>query len=198
MPAIPAILGVGELLWDLLPTGARPGGAPFNFAFHCHKLGHPAAIVSRLGQDKEGDGLRSAARDLGLADTYLQHDSAHATGTVAVTVAEDGQPSYRLTPDVAWDHLTWNAGLELLAVKAEAVCFGTLAQRHPVARATIRRLVGSARNALTIFDVNLRQDFYDRDGIETSLKMARWVKLNDEELVVLGDLLGCRGRRPRS
>ena len=146
-----------------------------------------------MGKDKDGEGLLSAAQSLGLSDTYIQQDSEHPTGTVVVAVAEDGQPTYRITPDVAWDHLAWDAALELLAVKAEAVCFGTLAQRHPVAQATIRRLVRSARNALTIFDVNLRQDFYDRAGIETSLKMARWVKLNDEELVVLGDLLEIHG-----
>src|ERR1700678_1088468 len=161
MPAT-SILGVGELLWDLLPAGPRPGGAPFNFAFHCHQLGHPAAIVSRVGTDSEGDGLRTAVRTLGLADAHVQNDSGHPTGTVAVAVGSDGQPTYRITPEVAWDYLAWEPALEPLAVTAEAVCFGTLAQRHPVARETIRRLVRSARNALTIYDVNLRQDYYDR------------------------------------
>ncbi len=193
MPASAAILGVGELLWDLLPSGPRAGGAPFNFAFHCSQLGHPATIVSRVGTDPDGHGLRSAVRGLGLSDAHVQDDPEHPTGTVVVSVGADGQPTYRITPEVAWDYLAWEAALELLAVSAEAVCFGTLAQRQPVARETIRRLVQTARNALILYDVNLRQDGHDRACIETSLRLARWVKLNEDELVVLRDLLGLSG-----
>jgi fructokinase len=195
MPA--TILGVGELLWDLLPAGPRPGGAPFNFAFHCYQLGHPASIVSRVGTDSLGNGLRGAVRALGLLGTHVQDDPSHPTGTVAVTVGADGQPTYRIEPEVAWDYLAWQPELESLAVTAEAVCFGTLAQRHPVARETIRRLLRTARNALIIYDVNLRQDHYDRACVEASLTSARWVKLNDEELVVLRDLFGLSGSPPQ-
>jgi fructokinase len=183
-------VGVGEILWDLLPDGPRPGGAPFNFTFHCHQLGHEAVMVSRVGADERGRTLRETVHSLGLSDAHIQQDADHATGTVVVAVAADGQPAFTITPDTAYDFLSWNADLETLGRRAQAVCFGTLAQRHPTARETIRRLVAAAGNALVIYDVNLRQHFYDRDRIETSLRSARWVKLNDDELTVLTDLLG--------
>src|SRR5262249_40582045 len=143
-----AIVGVGEVLWDLLPAGRQPGGAPFNFAFHCHQLGHPAAIVSRVGTDALGEDLRSALRGLGLSDAWVQHDPEHPTGTVAVTLDARGQPTFAITPDVAYDHLAWEAGLEALFGRAQAVCFGTLVQRTPAARETVRRALHAARNAL--------------------------------------------------
>src|SRR5947207_6009097 len=135
------IVGVGEILWDLLPDGPRAGGAPFNFAFHCHQLGHPAVMVSRLGVDVRGSALRELVRSLGLADAYLQDDPAHATGTVEVRVAAGGQPTFVIAPDAAYDFLAWDASLAGLARRAQAVCFGTLAQCHPAARDTVRRLV---------------------------------------------------------
>src|SRR5262245_18548605 len=162
------VVGVGEILWDLLPDGPRAGGAPFNFAFHCHQLGHPAVMVSRVGADERGRALRAAVRSLGLDDAAIQEDPAHATGTVDVRVAADGQPTFVIAPDAAYDFLAWDAALEALAARAEAVCFGTLAQRQPTARATIRRLVAAAGNALVVYDVNLRQQFYDRERVEAS------------------------------
>src|SRR5919197_5597535 len=99
------IVAVGEVLWDLLPGGRQLGGAPFNFAFHCHQLGHPSAVVSRVGADGLGREVRDAVRRLGLADDYLQEDADHPTGTVAVALDPAGQPTFTITPDVAWDHL---------------------------------------------------------------------------------------------
>src|SRR5437588_12741003 len=102
------IVGIGELLWDVYPDGRRvAGGAPFNFAFHCHQLGHPSVMVSRVGADDLGDDLRTSVRLLGLKDHYLQQDEAHPTGTVTVSV-ERGQPSYTITEDVAYDYLAWD------------------------------------------------------------------------------------------
>jgi fructokinase len=119
------IVGLGEILWDLLPDGRRLGGAPLNFAFHCHHLGHASAIVSRTGTDALGRTICETVRNLGLDDRYIQHDGLHPTGTVTVTLS-DGQPTFTITPDVAYDFLSWDERLESLFHKAQAVCFGTL------------------------------------------------------------------------
>ncbi len=190
------IVGLGEVLWDLLPAGRQLGGAPCNFAFHCRQLGHPSAIVSRIGADVLGDALRAAVVRLGLSDVHLQTDTEHPTGTVQVALDERGVPVYTITPEVAYDYLAWYADLDVRFGAARAVCFGTLAQRHPVARATIRRALAAAPNALVVYDVNLRQHFYSREIVETSLAACRWVKLNDDELAVLRDLLGLAGATP--
>jgi fructokinase len=187
------IVGLGEILWDELPGGRQLGGAPANFAFHCHQLGPPAAVVSRVGADAAGRAQREAVRRLGLSDAWLQEDAEHPTGRVTVAVDERGQPSYTIHTDVAYDFLAWDGRLEALFGTAQAVCFGTLIQRHPVARATVRRALEAARNALLIFDVNLRQDFWGREVIEESLRASRWAKLNEDELAVLRDLLALGG-----
>ncbi len=197
MAATPGqVIGLGEILWDLLPGGRQLGGAPFNFAFHCHQLGRPSTVVSRIGADDLGREIRAAVRRLGLSDAHLQEDDRHPTGTVTVAVDERGQPAFTITPEVAYDYLAWDAGLEGLFAHAEAVCFGTLIQRHPVARETVRRALGAARNALIVYDVNLRQDFYSRAVIEESLRASRWAKLNEDELAVLRGLLGLGGETP--
>jgi fructokinase len=183
------IVGLGEVLWDLLPGGKQLGGAPFNFTFHCHQLGHPSAMVSRVGADALGTAIRSAAQRLGLSAAYLQDDAEHPTGTVEVAVDAHGQPSFTIVPDVAYDFLGWEERLPGLLREARAVCFGTLAQRHSIARATIQRAVREAENALVVYDVNLRQDFYTKEVIETSLSASRWVKLNEHELPLLCKLL---------
>ncbi len=190
------IVGLGEVLWDLLPAGRQLGGAPFNFAFHCHRLGHAAAIVSRVGADDLGRDIRRAIRAAGLADDWVQEDPAHSTGTVTVEVDARGQPAFHITPDVAYDHLAWNDRLPALFGQAQAVCFGTLVQRHPAARDTVLRALATARNALVVYDVNLRQHDYNREVIEASLAASRWVKLNDDELQVLRGLLGLQGTTP--
>src|SRR5207302_9929139 len=124
------IVGIGELLWDIYPDGRKvAGGAPFNFAFHCHRLGHEAVIVSRVGDDDLGRELRDEVRRLGLSDEYIQTDPDHPTGTVRVTLDANKVPTYTITENVAWDYITWSERLEKLAGEAEAVCFGTLAQR---------------------------------------------------------------------
>jgi fructokinase len=193
MTAPVEIVGLGEILWDLLPGGKQPGGAPFNFTFHCHQLGHRSAIVSRVGADDLGREIRDVVRRLGLSDAFVQTDDTHPTGTVQVDVSADGQPTFTITPDVAWDHLAWDDRLEALLSQAQAVCFGTLAQRHVTSRATIQRALRAARNALVVYDINLRQHFYDREVIEASLTASRWAKLNEDELEVLRPLLGLEG-----
>jgi fructokinase len=191
------VVGLGEVLWDLLPAGRQLGGAPFNFAFHCHQLGRPSAMVSRVGADDLGRDIRAAVRSLGLSDAYLQEDAAHPTGTVSVALDPRGQPAFTITPDVAYDHLAWDERLLDLIGQARVVCFGTLIQRHPVARATVRRLLKRAlRQAVVVYDINLRQAFFSREVIEVSLGLSHWVKLNEDELTVLAGLLSLRGQAP--
>jgi fructokinase len=192
-PGPAAIVGVGEILWDLLPGGRQLGGAPFNFTFHCHRLGHAAVPVSRVGDDELGREIRATVRCLGLSDAFLQTDQRHPTGTVTVALDDRGQPAFTITPDVAYDHLGWDDNLESLLGRARAVCFGTLVQRQPAARATVQRILPAARNAIRIYDLNLRQHYYSREVIEASLNASQWVKLNEDELVVLRDLLQLSG-----
>jgi fructokinase len=191
-PQAVEIIGLGEVLWDLFSDGKRLGGAPFNFTFHCHQLGHAAAMVSRVGDDDLGAEIRRTIKSLGLSDTCLQEDPDHPTGTVRVQFDERGQPEYTITPEVAWDYLAWDEDLEALCAGARVVCFGTLAQRHTVARSTIQRALVAARNALLICDINLRQLYYNRAVVEASLHASRWAKLNEDELIVLRELLGLR------
>jgi fructokinase len=184
-------IGLGEVLWDLLPGGRQLGGAPANFAYHAHALGAESLVVSRVGRDDLGRDLVEHLNALGLVTSGISVDPAAPTGTVSVTLDPTGQPTYTIHTDVAWDFL--EAGPEVLraAAGADAVCFGTLAQRHPVARDSIRRVLQATRpEALRIFDINLRQRFWSREVIVESLALANVLKLNDEEFPILMDLLG--------
>ena len=187
-------IGLGEVLWDLLPGGRQLGGAPANFAYHAHALGAESLVVSRVGRDDLGRDLLERLNALGLATSGISVDPVAPTGSVSVTLDPSGQPAYTIHTEVAWDLL--EAGLEVLrvAAAADAVCFGTLAQRHPVARESIRRVLEATRaDALRIFDINLRQRFWSREVIVESLALATVLKLNDEELPILADLLGWPG-----
>lgn len=188
------ILGIGELLWDQFPDGRRPGGAPFNFAFHCRQLGHPSAIVSRVGSDPLGQELLNLVRTLGMSDSLIDADNQHATGTVEVHIT-DGQPDYQITEHVAWDFLECSPRLERAAKEAKVLCFGTLAQRHSNSRATIRQLCEIA-SGLIVCDVNLRQGYYNREIVEASFISSHWLKLNDTELSTLGELLDLSSADP--
>jgi fructokinase len=184
-PARP-IVALGELLWDLLPTGPRAGGAPFNFAFHCHQLGHPAVIVSRVGDDDLGRQLRDEVRRLGMSDEYIQTDLTHPTGTVSVKLDATGQPTYAITENVAWDFIEWEPRLESLAESARAVCFGTLAQRQPVSRETIRQFVREVTaDSLVVCDLNLREPYAEAGVIRETIPLADWLKVNEAEAEVV-------------
>jgi fructokinase len=188
------IIGLGEVLWDLLPEGRKLGGAPFNFAFHCHQLGHAAVMVSRVGTDELGRAVREAVRELGLSDEFVQQDAEHPTGTVSVAMDDQRRHTFTITPNVAYDYLQWDEPVEGLFRRARAVCFGTLAQRGPASRATIHQALAAApRDAVIVYDVNLRQHYYSREVIEASLHACRWAKMNEEELAVLRRLLDLGG-----
>lgn len=184
-------VGLGEVLWDLLPTGKQLGGAPANFAYMMSLLGHRAVVASRVGDDALGLKLRERLGALALDASCAQADSAHATGTVQVHIDRDGQPKYEITEGVAWDFLEWTAEWRQLAQKADVVCFGSLAQRSAESRATIREFVSAVRpGALRIFDVNLRQRFFSHEVLSESLRLADVAKLNDHELAVVMRELG--------
>lgn len=169
------------------------GGAPFNFAFHCHQLGWPSLMVSRLGQDDLGAELLEKVVELGLSTDFIQRDETHKTGVVHVTLNASGHPDYEIVRDVAWDHLEWHPSLEKLANSCAAVCFGTLCQRSESSRNTLEKfLTRCSKNVIKVFDINLRQEFFNRQIIDDSLHRANWLKLNHEELEILNDLLGLR------
>lgn len=179
---MPQIVGVGELLWDLLSGDRRvAGGAPFNFAFHCQQLGRPAVVVSRVGDDRLGEELRAAVRDLGLSDEFIQIDETHPTGTVPVTLSAEGVPSYTIVEGVAWDFLEWTPPLAELLRAAPAMCVGTLAQRGASWLAV--QVALETCGGLRVFDVNLRQDFYTAEVIRSTLARCHWLKATAEELV---------------
>ena len=185
------ILALGEVLWDLLPEGKQLGGAPANFTFQCRSLGADASLVTRVGADDLGREVLDRFRALGLPTATVQVDPEAPTGTVGVTLAPDGQPVYEIRPDAAWDRIEADPLATGRAASADAVCFGSLAQRDGPSRDAIRSLVKAARpGALRIFDVNLRAPFVDRGVIEDSLGLADALKLNDQELPALAAMFG--------
>lgn len=190
-PSQPLVVGLGEVLWDLLPGGKRLGGAPANFAYHARLLGARACVASAVGKDPLGDEIRSHLGALDVDVSSIQTDPDHPTGAVGVVLDASGVPSYVIHPDVAWDFIAQTPALTELAGGADAVCFGTLAQRSPTSRATIRRFLQSTSDrCLRLLDVNFRQHFYDREMLDSSLQVASVLKLNDQELPPIARLLG--------
>jgi len=188
------IAGIGELLWDLFPTGREMGGAPANFAYHVQSLGGEGIPVSSVGDDEPGAAILKRCRSLSLDTQYITRDKEHPTGTTSVTIDAQGKPSYNIHENVAWDFIRRTASLSRLAGRVDAVCFGGLGQRAEVSRDTIRWFVRKARKqALCIFDVTLRQSFYSREMIESSLRIAHVLKLSEEELETLAGLFSLEG-----
>ena len=184
------IVGLGELLWDLLPSGERLGGAPANFAVMASRLGNRGAIASRLGADDWGERARGILSAFPADLSFLQSDPSQPTGTVGVKIV-DGEPHYTINEPAAWDFLEWTPAWGELATAADAVCFGTLAQRAETSRATIRAFVAATRpECVRVFDVNLREPFYSADIIAESLAGATIFKLNEMEAPLVLGMLG--------
>jgi fructokinase len=176
------IAGLGELLWDMLPEGKQLGGAPANFSVMSARLGNDAVIASRLGDDALGSEARQYLAPLPADLNSIQQDAKHPTGSVSVTLT-GGQAEYLIHHPVAWDFLEFTPEWKKLADEADAVCFGTLAQRDPVSRKTIHAfLAATRRECVRVFDVNLRKPFYTRGVLEDSLSKATVLKLNDAEM----------------
>ena len=185
------VIGLGELLWDLLPAGKQLGGAPGNFAYMTALLGDRAVVVSRVGKDRLGNAAARRLTRLGLPSTFLQVDTRHPTSTVNVTIDEQGQPKFEILQNVAWDFFEWTPEWQALAAEADAVCFGSLAQRAAQSRATILAFLEALRpGALRIFDVNLRQAFFSKEILSESASRADIIKLNDDEIMRVTELLG--------
>lgn len=188
------VVGLGEVLWDLLPAGARLGGAPANFACAATQLGDRGALASRVGRDAEGFEALRRLRDRGLRVEWVQLDEARATGAARVSLGADGQPRFGIAEGAAWDFLEWTPEWESLAALSDAVCFGTLAQRRAPARETLRRFLRATRpEALRLFDANLRQTFYTADVLSESLSLCQVAKLSSEELRRVAGLLRLGG-----
>ncbi len=186
------IVGLGEALWDCLPEGRKLGGAPANFAYHTSQFGNEAYAVSAVGNDALGDETIQAFEEKKL--NYALPRVDFPTGTVQVTLDGDGIPSYDIKEGAAWDNIPFTPELEALARRSRAVCFGSLAQRSEVSRQTIYRFLDSTpKDCLRIFDINLRQNFYSKEIIRESLRRCNILKINDEELVIIGRMFGYPG-----
>ncbi len=183
------ICGLGELLWDLLPTGERLGGAPANFAVMAGRLGNRSVIASRLGEDALGERASTVLKDFPVDAGYLQTDVQHPTGMVGVEIA-NGEPHYVIHAPAAWDFLEWTPMWQALAAETDAVCFGTLAQREQTSRETTAKFLDATRSeCVRVFDVNLRAPFFSAEVITASLKAATLFKLNEGEVPVVMKLL---------
>lgn len=183
------IVGLGELLWDVFPDGRALGGAPVNFAYHASQFGFEGCAVSAVGRDALGQEILDTLAEKQLVSLVEPVD--YPTGTVQVTLDAQGVPRYEICEGVAWDNIPFTPHMERLARECRAVCFGSLAQRSAVSRATIRRFLGLvAPDAYRIFDINLRQHYYDREVVADSLRLCNILKINDEEVSAVARLFG--------
>lgn len=188
------VVGMGEALWDVLPEGKKIGGAPANFAYHVSQFGLPSCVVSAVGDDALGKEIIENFTSKGL--NQLIAEVPYPTGTVQVEIDPAGVPQYEIKENVAWDNIPYTAHLEMLAEKTKAVCFGSLAQRNVVSRNTINRFLDAMpqnEDTLVVFDVNLRQGFYNKEILCNSMKRCNILKINDEELVTVSRMFGYPG-----
>jgi len=188
------LVGIGEVLWDMLPAGRQMGGAPANFVYHAGALGADARVVSRVGDDELGREIIRRLEELGVPTDCVEVDATAPTGIVSVSLTEDGQPQFTIHQNVAWDRICGDGAARTAVAAADAVCFGTLAQRNEISRQTIRGLLKTVpAQSLRIFDVNLRQHFYSPELIEQSLELANVLKVNETELPRLAEMFELAG-----
>ncbi len=183
------ILAFGEILWDLLPDGPVLGGAPFNLAYRAGTFGHRSLIASRLGRDELGESAFEQAGQLGLDRALIQWHGDKPTGTVPIKLDDKGVPDFTILPDVAYDYIEISESLLREAARADCICFGTLVQRTPVSRETLYRTLEAAPNSLKLADINLRRDCYSPETVRESLNRTDIVKLNDDEVRYVAELL---------
>lgn len=188
------VVGMGEALWDVLPEGKKIGGAPANFAYHVSQFGLPSCVVSAVGDDDLGREIVENFTSKGL--NQLIAEVPYPTGTVQVEIDQAGIPQYDIKENVAWDNIPYTDQLESLAKRTKAVCFGSLAQRNVVSRETINRFLDAmpqSDDSLVVFDVNLRQGFYNKEILCNSMTRCNILKINDEELVTVSRMFGYPG-----
>lgn len=182
-----AVVGLGEILWDVFPNRKVLGGAPANFAYHVSQFGYNGYAVSAVGDDLLGKEIMSALVQKNL--DYSIETTAYPTGTVNVKLNQRGVPEYEICEGVAWDNIPFTSKMEILAKNTKVVSFGSLAQRSDVSRQSIRSfLLAMPDDSLKIFDINLRQHFYSKDLIHESLELCNMLKINDEEVVIVSNL----------
>lgn len=182
----PIVVGIGELLWDMLPTGKRAGGAPINVVYHASKHCADGYAVSAVGKDRDGDEIIAELQKKHIK--YVLDRNDYPTSKVLVEL-QNGIPSYTIVEDTAWDHIRPTPEALSLIQKADAVCYGSLALRHHEARAAIIKLIEAApEKAIKFFDINLRQNYFSRDLIDTLLQKATILKINDDEIKVIRNL----------
>ncbi|MDE6040832.1 MAG: carbohydrate kinase [Muribaculaceae bacterium] len=188
------VVGMGEALWDVLPDGKKIGGAPANFAYHVGQFGLDSCAVSAIGDDALGAELLANFNEKGVR--HLIETVPYPTGTVQVELDQNGVPQYEIKENVAWDNIPYTARLEELAQRTKAVCYGSLAQRNVVSRKTINRFLDAmdiTPDTLVVFDVNLRQGFYNKEILTESMQRCNILKINDEELVTVSRMFGYPG-----
>ncbi len=188
------VVGMGEALWDVLPEGKKIGGAPANFAYHVSQFGLASEVISAVGDDALGDEILENLTSKGLS--HLIEKVPYPTGTVQVEIDQAGVPQYEIKENVAWDNIPYTARLEAIAERTGAVCFGSLAQRNVVSRNTINRFLDAmpqTDSTAIVFDVNLRQGFYNKEILCNSMKRCNILKINDEELVTVSRMFGYPG-----
>lgn len=178
------VVGLGEVLWDMLPEGRKIGGAPVNFAYHAGQFGIDTMAVSAIGNDKLGED--TIAEMNGKHLNHIFPSVPYPTGSVQVSLDEKGVPAYDIKENVAWDNIPFTNEIESVARSCRAVCFGSLAQRNAVSRNTIRKFIESTPSGcIRIFDINLRQNFYTSNVIRDSLELCNILKINDEEIMLV-------------
>lgn len=178
------VVGLGEVLWDMLPEGRKIGGAPVNFAYHAGQFGIDTMAVSAIGNDKLGED--TIAEMNGKHLNHIFPSVPYPTGSVQVSLDEKGVPAYDIKENVAWYNIPFTNEIESVARSCRAVCFGSLAQRNAVSRNTIRKFIESTPSGcIRIFDINLRQNFYTSNVIRDSLELCNILKINDEEIMLV-------------
>lgn len=185
------VVGMGEALWDVLPEGKKIGGAPANFAYHVSQFGLPSCVVSAIGDDALGKEIIENFTSKGL--DQLIAEVPYPTGTVQVEIDQTGIPLYDIKENVAWDNIPYTEHLDPLAKRTKAVCFGSLAQRNVVSRETINHFLDTMPkddDSLIVFDVNLRQGFYNKEILCKSMQNCNILKINDEELITVSRMFG--------
>lgn len=186
------IVGLGEVLWDVLPEGPKLGGAPANFAFNAGQLGYDALAVSAVGRDSLGDEAERIFKANGM--NFILPRVDFPTGRVDVALDAFGIPTYTFIENPAWDNIPYTPEMQAVAADCRALCWGSLAQRSPVSRETIRRFVASVpADCLKIFDINLRADFYGKEVVEDSMRSCDILKINDDELETVSRMFGLEG-----
>jgi len=191
MSASPLMVGLGEVLWDLLPSRKVLGGAPANFAYMATVFGDRGIVASRIGKDELGHEACQILNDVGVGTSYVQHDDRYETGITNVLLDSEGQPGFTIKEPVAWDFLQWTPDWEELSSRADVVCYGSLAQRTPTSAETIERFLrNTPEDALRICDANLREPFYNPETLRRSFQFADILKLNEQELFQVSSSFG--------